>query len=473
MPHSTPELTSPDGLDTVTVFHNGYNNTMYVLTWIKTQPEFPVEQEIASGGCSAGSIAVQAWANVLVSQYGVDKLIPDSYIGYMLWFTSGIFGLHHVYLGRIDRAITYVLSFGGFGLLALTDMFCIPTKYVREYDALNDIEYIETIKVQQKYNKKPKLSKVLPILLQLYVGSLLGILCGCVIPEELYSDKIYYLLQAIGLSIGIYIAGTSQCNTSFISSSFTNVIASCIIVKMFVMFILAPYTNFIRMNDTSLCWIAGVIAFRYSAYWNIDLLESVASNNETHEKRKIKQQQNQKGMSFLKRLLQYIIIINLIITCVISGIYNYGTVQILNAHTNQYELHKVKDAFHNMIKSQGFKDFKRTFNKFYNDFKTNHDYKESWEKLKEDFDPDGEKRALRILELNDNDDDNLTQQEIKSAYKRLALMYHPDRYQQQQQNNNGDNNYNQYCDQNCAQEKFIEIQEAYEILSKKKSYSSR
>jgi len=80
---STPELTSPDGLDTVTVFHNGYNNTMSVLTWIKRQPEFPPEQEIASGGCSAGSIAVQAWANVLVSQYGVDKFTPDSYIGYL------------------------------------------------------------------------------------------------------------------------------------------------------------------------------------------------------------------------------------------------------------------------------------------------------------------------------------------------------------------------------------------------------
>ena len=50
---STPELTSPDELDKVTVFHNGHNNTMSVLTWIKRQPEFPSEQEIASGGCSA------------------------------------------------------------------------------------------------------------------------------------------------------------------------------------------------------------------------------------------------------------------------------------------------------------------------------------------------------------------------------------------------------------------------------------
>jgi len=79
---SMPELTSSDGLDTVTVFHNGYNNTKSVLTWIKRQPEFPSEQEIAIGGCSAGSVAVQVWANALINHYGVDKILSDSYIGY-------------------------------------------------------------------------------------------------------------------------------------------------------------------------------------------------------------------------------------------------------------------------------------------------------------------------------------------------------------------------------------------------------
>ena len=103
---------------------------------------------------------------------------------------------------------------------------------------------------------------MLPSLLQFYVSSLLGTLCGCDMPEELCSDKSYYLLQAIGLSICAYIAGISQCNKSFITSSFANSILLSIIVKMFVMFISAFYANFIRTNDTSLCWIDDVVTFR-------------------------------------------------------------------------------------------------------------------------------------------------------------------------------------------------------------------
>jgi len=69
--------------ETVTVYHNGYNNTMAVLDWMKAQPEFPPEQEIVSGGCSAGSLGVQVWADFIVNNYGIDKIQPDSYIGYL------------------------------------------------------------------------------------------------------------------------------------------------------------------------------------------------------------------------------------------------------------------------------------------------------------------------------------------------------------------------------------------------------
>eukprot|EP00122_Pirum_gemmata_P021033 Pgem_evm1s19622 len=78
---STRELSN--GTHTQTVYFNGFNNTMSVLDWIKTQPEFPPEQEIVSGGCSAGSLGVQVWADFIVKNNGVDKLTPDSYIGYL------------------------------------------------------------------------------------------------------------------------------------------------------------------------------------------------------------------------------------------------------------------------------------------------------------------------------------------------------------------------------------------------------
>jgi len=69
--------------ETVTVYYNGFNNTMSVLNWIKAMPEFPPEQEIVLGGFSAGSLGVQMWANYIVKNYGIDKLLLDSYIGFL------------------------------------------------------------------------------------------------------------------------------------------------------------------------------------------------------------------------------------------------------------------------------------------------------------------------------------------------------------------------------------------------------
>ena len=53
--------------------------------------------------------------------------------------------------------------------------------------------------------------------------------------------------------------------------------------------------------------------------------------------------------------------------------------------------------------------------------------------------------AKKILELNDN----YTESEIKKNYKRLIMLYHPDK-----------------CSLSDASEKFNEIQSAYKFLTK-------
>ncbi len=61
-------------------------------------------------------------------------------------------------------------------------------------------------------------------------------------------------------------------------------------------------------------------------------------------------------------------------------------------------------------------------------------------------DPTGEQNALKVLNLTESS----TQEEIKKRYKQLAREWHPDRYR---------------GDKETAQKRFMEIQEAYEILS--------
>lgn len=73
-------------------------------------------------------------------------------VTYFFWLFGGVFGVHHLYLGRIDHAILWATTLGGyFGLGAFRDMWRIPS-YVK--DANDDPNYVEIWKVIVRQNKK-------------------------------------------------------------------------------------------------------------------------------------------------------------------------------------------------------------------------------------------------------------------------------------------------------------------------------
>jgi len=76
------DVNDPNGMKKSTVYYNGYKNTLSVLNWIESQPEFQPGQEMTAGGCGTGSFGVQAWAHMLVKIYGFDKFQLDSSIAF-------------------------------------------------------------------------------------------------------------------------------------------------------------------------------------------------------------------------------------------------------------------------------------------------------------------------------------------------------------------------------------------------------
>jgi hypothetical protein len=52
---------------------------------------------------------------------------PDVVVAYLLWFFLGIFGVHHLYVGRgVGIWLLALITLQGFGLLWFADLFLIP-----------------------------------------------------------------------------------------------------------------------------------------------------------------------------------------------------------------------------------------------------------------------------------------------------------------------------------------------------------
>jgi len=114
---------------------------------------------------------------------------------------------------------------------------------------------------------------------------------------------------------------------------------------------------------------------------------------------------------------------------------------------NEQEV-KCRDAAKNFLKSPIWRECRKVFD----DLKTYiqvHGWSGLWREIVEAFDPQGEKSALKLLNLTSHS----TQEEITATYRKLSRQWHPDKHKD-------------LIDKQIAQEKFIEIQSAYEILSR-------
>lgn len=131
--------------------------------------------------------------------------------------------------------------------------------------------------------------------------------------------------------------------------------------------------------------------------------------------------------------------------CLVTGLWVSFLYHNAAVVTEDGETIKLRDSVNHFFNSPLWKEFKDVLWQLYKEGQ-----KHGWENVYDDFvrafDPTGEQNALKVLNLTQS----ATQEQIKKRYKQLAREWHPDKFR---------------GDEEIAQKRFIEIQEAYEILS--------
>ena len=73
-------------------------------------------------------VAPMAAQPVVVVQQAMAGNNPSALLAYVLWFFLGIFGVHHLYIGRgVGLWILALITFQGLGIWWLVDLFLIPS----------------------------------------------------------------------------------------------------------------------------------------------------------------------------------------------------------------------------------------------------------------------------------------------------------------------------------------------------------
>jgi len=347
---------------------------------------------------------------------------------YFLYFLFGLFGIHHAYLHRPNQGLAWYASGGLFGWGLFRDFLRLPEyvslardKGLRD-DANNVTARIRDATVQAR-NGIPKMSLARIILMGAF-GTYFGFIASCLVylpvvesGSSSSTGALYGTLRAIGAAAGIWLVGNmgdqmimTSPGGGDVGREFTNLVAWCI-----GGFAVAKNPVF-----------GGIIyAVRRRRY-----RPSMSSPKATTGKRS--------PSSASARIGRHLLTCATFTALLALAAYNHGSVTV-NGGRKVY-LH---EAIRNAYGSKFWEEFDRT--QFHGRGGDGGEY------LKKAFDLQGERAARRTLGVKGD----APHSEVRSAYKKLALKYHPDKY--------GLN----FSDREVleAQGNFVKLHEAYEVLN--------
>ena len=337
-------------------------------------------------------------------------------VAYILWLFGGIFGLHHIYLHRDRHAFVWWCTLGGyFGIGWLFEIFKIP-EYVR--DANDDPKFIAKFIVKLRTQQKPEFSTI-RFLGQIMMSYLFGQVVMIAVPEdEIMGINWRFLLWTVPFfsAVGVWIVGNIGREKG--------VFWHCLLAA----YIIYPLRYFVY-DET---------------YWFTGMVFGSALTFEQFSKQW--RREPPKRHSKIRRTIE-------LSTCVVLYLSVWSAYFVFNGKITDSEGDEVPvhEAIKNFLKSPWWTDLKQTFVDTWR-FAQHNGWYETWKQIVDSIDIDGEQNAYKILNVSPT----ATQSEITSAWRKLSREFHPDKVKDEKL-------------RRAAQEKFMDIQQAYEVISKIKS----
>lgn len=384
-------------------------------------------------------------------------------VAYFLWLVGFWMGLHHLYLGRPRAAFLHTVTLNVCGLGWWRDLLCIPS-FVRE--ANREREFVALKAIEQRFHRKPPVAWLV-VWIQMALAHVFGAIASALIPRG-SPEFVFEALFATGAAWGIWFTGTALDEQ--VASSLKRVAVVVVVVIMTGYYVYALDGDVAEQSYRSVKGMAvllGVVVFWYNRSWSYLLSDDDQDGSSTPAEANQDIMKSDAAVSkrpgWWRSLAVYYALLGAYTGALGAAVFFHGEITIVV--DGQARTHSLPEAVENVLRSEElFKHFYDLFadilraeaqyeqQKKEKKEKSRYKFEHKWRRFQSKIDISGRKRYLKVLGLSETEQQSPSQMEIKSAYKRLALQWHPDKYA-------GD-------DAVHAQKMFYKIQEAYEKLQK-------